>query len=359
MVRVRSVILKQFRCFSSLMVSLDAPVVCIQGDNGSGKTSFLESLYFAGCLRSFRTHVPQELVFFGQKAFFIQLEVGVQNADAPLSHQIQVGCMAAKRSVKVNNKSITAARDLLSYYRTVSMSAEDLALIADGPHVRRAFFDHILIFYQPDFVAVAKKFSTIVQQRNELLAKGMHDREYIWTSQLWQATVDIQTFRQQLIVRFQELIADIIAIYMPTLSVTFVYKSKKNMGQSFDAFLSHYQTWQHDEVRQGRSLFGAHLDDIELHFADKKSRTYASRGQQKLLVLLMKYVQAQLFIERVGKPVMLLDDFITDFDAHHGVIALDLLKKLDVQLIFSLPHAYDQWKSHISLSEALFIKFPI
>ncbi len=359
MVRINSVLLKQFRCFPSLQICLDAPLVCIQGSNGSGKTSLLESLHFASCLRSFRTHVPQELISFGQKAFFIQLDIAATEGSATLSHQIQVGCMAAKRSVKVNNKPVTVAKELLHYYRTVTVSAEDLALITEGPHARRAFFDQILLFYNPAFAPIARKFYTVIEQRNELLAVRKMDHEHIWTSQLWNATVEIQAMRKAVLERFEEHINTVLATYAPTLSISFVYKSKKNMGESLDEFLAQYRMWADDEVRYGRSLFGAHLDDIELRFADKKSRVYASRGQQKFLVLLIKYVQAKLFIEQMGSPVVLLDDFITDFDAEHVTIVLALLRDLQSQLIFSLPHAHEQWKTHFPLSETLLIKFPI
>src|SRR5262245_49639379 len=45
-------------------------VTVISGDNGHGKTSLLEAIYFAATSRSFRTHRPGELLRHGAKVAF-------------------------------------------------------------------------------------------------------------------------------------------------------------------------------------------------------------------------------------------------------------------------------------------------
>ena len=81
----------------------------------------------------------------------------------------------------------------------------------------------------------------------------------------------------------------------------------------------------------------AHLDDIEVVFYERKSKIFASRGQQKLLVVLLKIAQLQLLISRFPGAVLLLDDFMTDFDQERLGRLLAMLNSMDVQLIFTSP----------------------
>lgn len=86
-----------------------------------------------------------------------------------------------------------------------------------------------------------------------------------------------------------------------------------------------------------RSLFGAHLDDFSIEFCHKTSRAFASRGQQKLIIMLIKIAQMQEIIAKNGPTLFLLDDFMTDFDQQKGTILLSHMLELKSQLIFTSP----------------------
>ena len=64
--------IKNFRCFSSLSLELDNPIILIQGGNGSGKTSILEAIHYLAHLKSFRTPHPKDMANFDKKSFFIK-----------------------------------------------------------------------------------------------------------------------------------------------------------------------------------------------------------------------------------------------------------------------------------------------
>jgi len=84
-------------------------------------------------------------------------------------------------------------------------------------------------------------------------------------------------------------------------------------------------------------LIDQNLDDFEIIFEGKKSKIYASRGQQKLVVLLIKIAQMKLLTQYSGPGIFLLDDFLTDFDLSKMHILLSILVALDCQLIFTSP----------------------
>ncbi len=327
--------LKNFRCFQSLELTFESSTTLISGLNGAGKTSLLEALHYLCYLRSFRTHIPQELVQFGSDNFF--LKARLQTAD---EYDVQVGFGNKKRLVKVNNKAVASYKELLEYYRTVTLTEDDLDLIKGGPEVRRFFIDQVIMLTDAEFLIISKKCKDVVENRNALLKSGRTSREsyMLWTEQLWQQSVLIQEARITALENLeQEITALLHSYFKNSCSIAFTYKPKKSLGESFALFLESNPQLYSDEVHLARSLFGAHLDDFAIHFQDIKSRTFASRGQQKLIIVLIKAAQIRLLSQSNRPAILLLDDFMTDFDSETMQILIDILFKLNIQLIFTVP----------------------
>ena len=72
------------------------------------------------------------------------------------------------------------------------------------------------------------------------------------------------------------------------------------------------------EAAMGQTLFGPQRDDIEINFRGKESRGYASQGQQRLVIfLLVAALALSIQRERGHRPVMLLDDVVSELDARN------------------------------------------
>ena len=74
-----------------------------------------------------------------------------------------------------------------------------------------------------------------------------------------------------------------------------------------------------------------------INFKDKKSRLFASRGQQKLIVSLLKIAQVTFLASRRGPSLFLLDDFMTDLDENRAQLFLPILDNLEGQVFFTSP----------------------
>ena len=161
----------------------------------------------------------------------------------------------------------------------------------------------------------------------------------LWTEKLWQESVDIQKERKVLLKEIQDIVQQLVEKYFSSeFSIKLSYKQnkiKKNM--SFEDFLIENPFLQEQETRIRRSLFGAHLDDIIISFNDKKSRHFASRGQQKLIVVLLKIAQLKQLEIKKGEAIFLLDDFATDFDETKMKLILKALENLKGQIILTCP----------------------
>lgn len=333
--------IKRFRCFKDFTLDFDNRIVLIQGANGSGKTSLLEALHYLCYLRSFRTHSPRDLIQFGNEGFFVKASFNAHDDDQLMPGDAQVGFAQKKRLVKINQKPIATYKELMDYYRVVTLTEDDLYLISSGPEVRRAFIDQALLLDDPECMSVIKNYKTILDNRNALFMRGRPDFDsyQLWTDQLWTASRIIQKQRIAMLEQFERATNEILTTQFDNqLSIAFSYTSKKiDPEMSQDEFNRLQPNLYQEECRFGRSLFGAHLDDFIIRFQDKKSKSFASRGQQKLIVLLLKMAQIKHIGFKKGSAIFLLDDFMTDFDPGRAAILLDSLDQLGFQLIFTSP----------------------
>ena len=113
---VKQLQIKNFRCFSDSTFAFNSKLVILQGDNGSGKISLLEALYFLCYVRSFRTYYPNELCTFGKNNFFIKASYcsDKNNFD---TNVVQVGVENKKKLLKINNKSLISYKELIDHFR--------------------------------------------------------------------------------------------------------------------------------------------------------------------------------------------------------------------------------------------------
>lgn len=336
---IKQLYLKNFRCFQEKTVQFTSNIVVIEGPNGIGKTTLLEALHYACYLRSFRTHTPRDLMQFDQKHFLVKVVFEHVELDQVTQSTLQVSFFDKKRLVKLNDKALSSYKELMDYYRVITLTEDDLELIKLGPDVRRQFIDQAVLLYNPNYLSHIKEYKTIVDNRNKLLqnmqiSKDLYD---IWTEQLWQKTAILQSERIAFIESLQQEVTALLKLHVPDVKIIFTYLPKKKTALNFKEFIAQQPTLFEQERRFGRSLFGAHLDDVGITFRGTASRTFASRGQQKLIILLIKIAQVKALNRQKGASILLLDDFITDFDAYYARIVLQMLIDLNSQLIFTIP----------------------
>lgn len=362
---IKKLSLQNFRCFTTLEVPFEGRCVVVQGKNGVGKSSVLEALHYSCYLKSFRTHVHKDLINLGTDHFFIKVET--EHKDSGLTDSISVGFSTASgKLVKHNEKQIQSYKELITHYRTVTLAADDLILVHGAPEGRRDFLNYALFLLNPADVAHFKRYKQILDNRNSILqamknqASSVHQEELeIWSQKLWEQSDILRTLRINYLRILEQQVNYLLGTYFSKtdadLTVGFEYLDKaKQIENSFEEFWpsffsAHFKT----EQQWGRSLFGMHLDDFAIIFQQKRARVFASRGQQKLIVFLIKVAQL-LELGLVGEAgVLLLDDFLTDFDDQRIQECFNVLCHLPFQIILTCPTNTSVLNSGLSLSDKI------
>lgn len=352
---IQSLTVRNFRCFSESKINFDGRVVVMHGPNGSGKSSLLEAMHYCCYLKSFRTSAHRDMIKGDQDHFFIGLDV-VQESLGTLD-AITVGYSGAEgKVVTCNQKPVRSYKELVAQLKIITLTADDIELVSGAPESRREFLNYALVLQDEGYWPLLKQYRTILDQRNQLLATGraFGDEFETWSRSLWEITQQVRAVRIAYVKELEKVINELLERHMSdegVLQTRLDYNEKGALATdgNFETFWSNYQTSLDQERQWKRTLFGAHLDDFSFIFHNRKARIFASRGQQKLLALLVKVAQLLLLSVHGEQGVLLLDDFMTDFDKRRVEQCFKVLKDLKVQIFVSTPVHFDLFYSSSDL----------
>ena len=100
-VRLRRIVVRDFRNLERASLDLAPAGLAVVGENGHGKTNLLEAIYYLQLLRSVRGARDAELVRFGAGAFHVSAEVDVPTPDGLRSREVGVGFERAGKRKRV------------------------------------------------------------------------------------------------------------------------------------------------------------------------------------------------------------------------------------------------------------------
>lgn len=292
----------------------------ILGPNGSGKTNLMEAIAYTAIGKSVRYHQDQDLLKQGEE--FFSLDALYQDEfDSPL--KIQLSYSERKKYLKINQQSANRLSALFSFVKVIYCAPDDIQLINGSPSNRRQYFDMAISQLFPEYMDLLRAYLHIVEQRNKLLKNSFEEVEKtVWDRHFANALVQLYPYRLKYLKllqdKFKELAlgfgkdkAKVSLCYLPTIKgIEGINEEgiEKQLKQALAAELK----WQ-------RSTLGAHLDDYCLSLAQNPMRSYASQGQKRMAVVLLKLVQAAL-IEDITKvkPIILFDDVFAELDKEHS-----------------------------------------
>jgi DNA replication and repair protein RecF len=316
-VHVRCLELSAFRNYASLRFAPDSGLSVLIGENGQGKTSLLEALHLLITGRSFRTARLLDCVAWEAR----EAVVGGEIEDGAQRRAVRV-TLAATDGVAMSWGTGGPCR----WARAIAFSAADLALLTGVPALRRAYLDGAAAKLVPAHAEVCRRYRVVLNQRNRLLGHlaGRADAERLlapWDEQV--ATIGSEIVHRRietLAVLSQDSTVVWRAVARDDAEMTLAYAPASEPGagreETRGRLLEALAAGRRSEMQRGMTLAGPHRDGLVVKLGRVDARTYASRGEQRLLVLSLRLAEAASVRRRVGTvPVMLLDDLLSELDA--------------------------------------------
>ena len=349
--------LQNFRCFAHQELQIVKPQLLVIGPNGAGKTSLLEAIYYVCYAQSFKTKYSRQMIKQDSSGCSIRLNIETEREQ----HDILVGMTASKKILKIDGQAVSNHEKVAPLFSCATLTQEDMQLIAAGPERRRFFLNQNQFLGDASWLELARRYRNVLEQRNSLLSHKQValDQLELWSQQLWQLSHKIQHWRQQFIIELNAICQRLLTEFIPELQgdITLVYKPAGNChAMDFAEFATCIlPNIVAKEKALCRTMFGAHLDDFQIILKSRCARSFASRGEQKLLTLLLK-TAALCTHQRNGRPIscLLIDDFLTDLDPLRIAKCQAIIDHLRTQTIITLPILQrDLFPPHVQYQEVL------
>ena len=325
-----------FRNLNDCEILTEAKDVFLVGENGQGKTNFLEALYFCAYASSFRTNRDAELARNAEKIFCSYVKLSESFND-----EILVKFESGKKTIFINNKKAEDRRELLSIAPCIVFCHEDMEFISGSPERRRWFFDQTLSLYDPVYLDDLRRYKKVLKTRNTILRdcsqKQCNNPENVLDSldpQFAMYGSKLMEKREKAVKDFSDIFSTLYEEVSGISGITVKYlKSWKS-----DDIISFLQEKRVSEMVSGISLSGPHRDRYVFSHEGSDFTVNASTGQKRLLALLLRAAQSSRFsAETRQNPILLLDDVLLEMDGEKRRRFLSVLPEYDQAFYTFLP----------------------
>jgi DNA replication and repair protein RecF len=370
---LRRLTIRDFRNFERVDADIPEGGLAIVGENGHGKTNFLEAISYLALLRSSRGARDADVVRFGAPAFHVRAELAPPAAVREVSVAYE---RATKRKKAVlDNVEHSRLSDALATLPSVCFSPIDVALVAGGPADRRRYLDVTLALSLPRYLAAAQQYRGALRQRNAALRAAQRSgtrgalrgplvggadsashepRVVVWEPMLAQHGAVLAAARERWCVSHAATFSALCAAIGEHAPVTMRYASggerttpgvgvSRTEQEFATAYTAAFEQQRGHELRRGVTLVGPHRDELQLLLGARELRTFGSAGQQRSAAIALRMLELETLRDAIGAtPLLLLDDPFAELDTRRSTRILGLLEDAGVgQVLIAVPRPED------------------
>jgi DNA replication and repair protein RecF len=346
-----------FRNLADAEVDTAGKDVFLVGENGQGKTNFLEAVYCCSYASSFRGVPDAEVVREGEQAYAVSARftgsaAGDESAGR-LYEQVRVTYERPKKTVYLDGKRLEDRSELLAVAPCIVFCHEDIEFVTGSLERRRWFFDQTLSLTDPDYLEDLRRYRKALKTRNTLLKTSTTGTSILplldaLDPQLAFYGIKLMEKRREAAAGFSSTFS---ALYeqvadLDKLGVWYAPSWKEMTLEETGRWLAEHRE---RDMAAGLTLSGPHRDRYRFIRGASDFSGKASTGQRRLLALLLRVAQARRFSEIRGTyPVLLLDDVLLELDPEKRRKFLEALPAYEQAFFTFLPEEpyYRYRKSH-------------
>ncbi|HKB81135.1 MAG TPA: DNA replication and repair protein RecF [Thermoanaerobaculia bacterium] len=311
---LRSITARNFRNLAASPIDFHPEKNLIVGRNGQGKTNLLEAIYFLGTTKSFRTPRLQSIVQFGETSVFASGLLQRGEVARTITVGFELG-QIRRRMLQINEERVTLAR-YVAAMSVFAFSSARLDIIRGTPEERRRFLDRGIASVDPGYLDALSRYGRVLRQRNALLQSGAATPAALdaWDAEFSEAAAAIHSARTAYAGVLSEAYASIVAEHG--------YHVRGLRLEYHPSHVDDLHTVRRAELRARTTLTGPQRDQLDWMLDGRNAAEVVSAGEQKMVVLFLKFAKLELFRRRFEEPALfLLDDIDAELD-------LEILQKL-------------------------------
>ncbi len=302
-----------YRNIREASLTLSPNINCLTGNNGMGKTNILDAIYLLSFCKSNFTNIDTQNI--NHDADFLL----VSGTYLRLGRQENIACglkRGQKKHLKRNGKEYQRITDHIGLLPLVIVSPYDNELIIGGSEQRRKFIDSVIAQTDRTYLHNILAYNQLLKQRNAMLKNEQVDDKVldIIDMQMGQFGQQIFETRTAFIRQFSPLFEEFYSIIADA--------DYEKAGLTYTSHLQQQDlTTDLIGLRQrdhliGFTTHGTHKDDIELTINNYPAKNVGSQGQQKTILLALKFAQFEFLKQKHGlNPLLLLDDLFDKLDS--------------------------------------------
>jgi len=318
-----------FRNLEKIILNPSSTINAIVGNNGSGKTSLLEAIYFLGTAKSFRTPHSKQAIQFGKTKFVV---FGKISSSSGISAPVGVSRDQGSISIKVSNRPVTNASALAAMLPVQLINPDVHKMLEEGPRYRRRFLEWGLFHVKPNYFPVWQECRHILKQRNAALKQNLPTREMEhWDRLLCEKSQVITQMRLSYLEQLQPYIDKLLSRSdsLPKIEISLSQGWAKN--KTLEEMLN--GNLEADRSR-GFTQYGPHRVDLAIRSHGVRAKEVVSRGQQKILTAILKLAQLELLgnADEYSKGILLVDDLPAELDQQFRELLMNMISEQKAQV---------------------------
>jgi DNA replication and repair protein RecF len=339
----RRVALYGYRNLADATTGVDADEIFLVGENGQGKTNFLEAVYYLCFGSSFRASPDSLVPKSGTKEFSVR---GVFEDDEK-SLELALRYREGKKEIRLDGKQIADRKELVSNIPCIVFTHGDIDFADGRPERRRWFINQIMSLFNPLYIDLLRRYNRLVKSKNLVLREGPQELLGSYDIQLAEAGLEIQRRRAETIREFNRTFSRLfseISRLPGNLDIEYRPSWREEGGKEDVLKLLREQRTR--DLHRGMCTSGPHRDRLRFLLDGEDFVRTASTGQLRLISLVLRVAQSIYFADLSGrKPVLLLDDVLLELDLERRKRFLAALPAYEQAFFTFLPdEPYEEYR---------------
>lgn len=323
---IKNIKLTNFRNYSEQNIDFINGINLFVGDNANGKTNIIESVYLSAFGKSYRTTKDVELIKFNEEYSRVELEYLKDDVNKKI--EVFVDSLN-KKYIKQDEIKIKKLSEHVGELLIVIFSPDSLDIVKGSPAKRRSFLDMICSQLSKSYFINLQEYLKCLKMKNSLLKNGNVDKDYIYVihEKMSEYIYNICSYRKIIIEKLllkAKVIEQNLTNFKENIDLIyvsdFINLSKLEIKKTLDEHLN-------IEIIRKSSVKGIQRDDISILVNDMEVAKYGSQGQNRTALLTLKLANFEILMEEKEQvPILLLDDIMSELDAHRIKFLLDYIK---------------------------------